>query len=818
MFKKSLLSLAVISVLATGCGSSNSDPVEETLSKVKGSAVKGIVKNGLITAYALDSSGEPVGEPVGTAETDDVGKYELTLNDSYDGTSPLLIELKASQGDEVADTDKTLMVCDATDGCGTTNFGDDISLHGTDFVLKTVSPAVASAATPVTAAITPFTSMAAANVLESGEAVTDASVLAATSKISQIVGVNIASTEPVNIDGDLASGDADQQQYTIMLAALAKQAFKESGNNDGVVDIADAIANLATFNTDAEDDAIGDGGLSLTDLYDDVATEVVNAGDALSDAAQISTFTDSLEETIASNNGVLTPAPTTGENPTEVAQAKAFVGEVRDWATKLETLESPTNALLDEAGVISDTLDANSEAVLEIFAMALAAVVDELGAALDDERDVADSIELMDNDESIGTISLVDTSTDSATTITMTASDLNGVSAAGKISINSSLTAETFEAGDVTLSLTGSASNSDIALSLNDASFTISLAETLSIGEDGDGGEPSFAGIALAGKLAAESRDNGTITNEKITADVEIKLVTLDVDDTGPSLNNDQNFNLEKIALTNLTVTNDEGSTAGLSASIVINNATSFDAISYLNGDSVVEKSFDLDEFDLTSASQAFGITKFNYLEYYPYGTWYGNNYLSGPHTCAHGEAADFSYVEYSCLQGDVGLGATISPMYDNYKHVSNVSLKHFNYNGYYFYGYVELEVDDMETAESFLDATISLTGKVNLASDSEAVLSITANKTGIDAGDLTASLAYDGKSLMLTANTTSDEDDLSDASLSFRNADGTAMTIVGDEDFATGNVTVSGKEVGTIEDLNGALIMRYNDGTFESL
>ena len=43
-------------------------------------------------------------------------------------------------------------------------------------------------------------------------------------------------------------------------------------------------------------------------------------------------------------------------------------------------------------------------------------------------------------------------------------------------------------------------------------------------------------------------------------------------------------------------------------------------------------------------------------------------------------------------------------------------------------------------------------------------------------------------------------------------------MTIVGNEDFTTGNVTVSGKEVGNIEDLNGGLIMRYNDGTFESL
>ena len=58
--------------------------------------------------------------------------------------------------------------------------------------------------------------------------------------------------------------------------------------------------------------------------------------------------------------------------------------------------------------------------------------------------------------------------------------------------------------------------------------------------------------------------------------------------------------------------------------------------------------------------------------------------------------------------------------------------MKDFYFDGYRIFGSVELEVDDMETAESFLDATLNITGKVDLASDSEAMLSITANKTGM--------------------------------------------------------------------------------------
>ena len=817
MLKKSFLAMAIVSVLAAGCSNSSSDPEVIQASKVSGSVAKGIVKQGIVNAYAMNADGTHGADAVGTAVTDDKGLYSLTLNDSYDGTSPLLIELTAG--------DDTTMVCDSRDGCGTGKaFGDDIPLVGTGFKLTAISAAASDGAT-VNASITPFTSMAASNVIAGG-AVSDSSVSAANSEISQIVGVNIATTNPVNIDGDLASGDADQQQYTIMLAALAKQAFTDT-NADGV-DVADVIANLTAFNTDASDDDIGStGGLSLTELYDDVALEVTAAGDDLNAEAKDSTtsFANTLGAVVTSNGGTLTPEATTGQNATEVAQAKTFVSEVRTWANALESLETPTDVFLEEAGTITDTLDSISQAVLEIFAMAVAAVANEVGEAEDNNRDVASSIELMDNGESIGTINLTDTSTSSATTIAMSASDLSGVTAAGTISLNSSLSTEEIAAGDVILSLDGTASNSDIALSLSNAAFTITLTEAVTIGNDDDnddkGDEPPLGGMSLVAELLAESLDDGVASGDKMTADVEIKLVTLN-DTVGPSLNNDMNLNLEKIALTNLAVTNAAGSTAGLSASLVMNNATSFDAVSYLSYEPVVEKGisndFDIGDLDLSVAEELFGITNFYNLKYNPYGQFFNGAFQTGLHTCANGADENNMFVDYICFEGDAGIPAVITPKYSNYAHVSNVTLKDFSYENNRISGYVELQIDEMETAENFLDATLNITGKVDLASDSEAMLSITANKTGIETGNLTATLAYSGKSLKLEAITATGGDDITDGSLSFSNADGTAMTIVGNEDFTTGNVTVSGKEVGNIEDLNGGLIMRYNDGTFESL
>ena len=825
MFKKSFLTMAIVSVLAAGCSNSSNDPEVTQASKVSGSVAKGIVKQGIVTAYALDAQGA-AGAAVGTATTDNKGLYTLTLSDSYDGTSPLLIELTAG--------DDTTMVCDSRDGCGTgTAFGADIPLADTGFKLTAMSASVADGKT-VTTSITPFTSMAASNITADGT-FTDAAILAKNASIGEPFNINITQTTTLNIADDLSNGTAEEQRYAVMLSALAKQAFKDS-DADGGVDIDDVIANLDNFNNDAKDTNLGStDGLNLVELFTDAASEIENPDSTVSDdvGLSITSLANNKKVKAEENGGVIDLVEVSGENPTEVAQAKILVRDVRTWASGLEGLQDSDSAKLfqNEAGTISDTLDANSQAVLEIFSMALSAVANEIDNARDAGTALPSSIQLIDNDTVVGDINLTDNSTANSTVIVMSSSDLNGVSANATVSVNSGLPTDSIAAGDLTLNVNGSASNSEIALSLSNAAYTMSLTEAVTIGNDDDnddkGDEPPLAGMSLVAQLSAESLDNGTATGEKITADVEIKLVALN-ENAGPSLKNDMNLNIEKIALTNLAVTNSEGSTGGLSVSLVMNNATSFDAVSYLNYEPVVEKGirndFDVDDIDFSAAEELFGISIFYNLEYNVYGAYFDNAFQSGPHTCGNGADANNTFVDWKCFEGDAGLSAEITPKYSSYAHVSNVTLKDFDYTNDRVTGYVglsgrvELVVDDMETAENFLDATLSITGKVDLDDYPEAVLSVTAKKTGIETGNLEATLSYDDKALNLSANTNGGGEENTDASLVFSNAAGTKMTIIIDEGWTSGNVTVDDKEVGTIDNLDGGLIMRYNDGTFESL
>ena len=826
--------MAIVSVLATGC-SSNDDSMASTPSKITGTVAKGIVINGIVTAYALDASG---GETqVGTAITDDKGFYSITLDESYDNSLPIKIKLKPGTN--------TTMLCDSSAGCGTgIEPGDSIPLaEDSNFELTAISTSVADGETAV-ASVTPFTNMAA-SIITNGGVVSDAAVLAATSKISYYAGVPITTTQPVNIAEDLASGTADQQEYTIMLAALAKQVFKDK-DSDGEIDIADVIANLEAFNTDAEDEDLGDGGLSLTALYADAATELADAGDIIGTADEITNKLTAQAVTAANNGGVIPFAETTGENPDEVVQAKAFVSEVRTWANSLQDLESPADVFLEEAKTINNTLDSNGKAVFEIAAQSIEAVVKEIDRSIDADGAIASPIPLVDdNGATVGMITLTDNSTAGVTSIAMEATNLSGVDVSGNIGVNSDLDASTFAAGDFVFNFAGTASNSSTRITLEDASFTMTLTEDFVRDQDSVN-ETNPGGMGLAGKLTVEAlNSSGASTGDKISANAEVKFVGLD-SSVGNSLANDMNLSLLKLALNDLSVTNTEGSTAGLSASIVMDNAASFDTLTYLNSDSTIKDRFNNDyafaDFDVSAAKTEFGIDTFQsyYYGYYRQvglnSFYLGNNQPvfnntingstiidQGVGTCARGLDSSNNSVNFYCIKDqDVSdLNTQIAEKYSGYNSINSVTLKEFHYNDFNggdLYGYAEIELKDMETAESFLQATINITGKVDLAEHPEAVLSITANKTGFKDGNLTATLAYAGKSLSLTATTAGGDEENTDASLSFSNADGVAMTISKADDWTSGNVTVGNSEVGTIEDLNGSLIMRYNDGTFESL
>lgn len=809
MLKKSLLTIAIVSVLSTGCGSSDDKKVASTT--IGGGAAKGIIKKADVVAHTLNSDGTK-NVQVGSGTTDDNGLYALTLNDSYDGASPLLLELMAN--------DDTTMVCDAPAGCGVVTRGGDISLAGTGFTLTSVVPG-ASKGSSLNGTITPFTDMATKRALM-GE-ISNASILAANSQVSQLVGVNILETSPVDIADSttLSAASPNTQRYSIMLAALASQAFVDA-DTSGAVDIADVIANLDAFNTDfAADGNVGsDGGLSVAALYAAALAETDAVAESLSSdtVEQASQFATVMADRV-DEAGVLTPEATTGENPTEVAQAKALMSEVRTWASALSDLETPANLFLEEAEIINNTLNTNSEAVLEVYALAVETAANAIAAA-DGTGTPTSATVKNSSGGTIGTISITDNTEVGSAEYVVTATDIAGVAINTTVGLNVDPDTDSVAAGDVILTVTGTASNDEIKVSLSDATLTIGVAEAANLDSDEN---IVMSGMSITGMLTAETLVAGETSfetnGEKIVASVEIKYVALNAA-AGRSLVDENNLSLEKIALNNLAVSNSSGETAGLSASLIMNNAASIDAIAYLNLSPEVY--LELDEyvspgdFNIDAAKDDFGIEAFTSFNYGPQYTFVDGAYTPVIQTCASGTDVSGASVEYSCIDGDLaGIESQVEALFPQ-SYVTNVEILNVYLSGDYAGGGVRLEVDTMETAENFIDATLNITGNIDLEGQDAATLTVTADKTGAEVGEIMATLAYSGKSLTMKAMIDGDEDD---TSLNFTNADGAAMMLVGSSDDISGNVTVNDNEVGTIEESDrGIMTIYYNDGTFESL
>ncbi|MGB1311204.1 MAG: hypothetical protein ACPG47_08330 [Leucothrix sp.] len=804
---KHVLAAAISAILIAGCGSDNNDTMQATpqARTVSGSAAKGIVQQGIVKAYLLDSTGT-AGAVVGNATTGADGTYSLTMADTYDGVSALLLEL-------TADAD-TRMVCDAKSGCGAVARGELVTPPAS-FKLTTVLPGVGSD-TAVNAQITAFTHMAAKSIQNSGDA-SSANITATTSKVNGLVGVNILETAPVNIteSSQLSGADENQQRYTVMLAALAEEAFKDN-DASGSVDTDDMISNLEAFADDFSDGSFGgSGGLNMATFLAAVDAEVVNSAADLNDTVETSLDQHTTIVESQLSNGGYTPASVSGEGASDVARAKSLLTEVRTWNNSLADLENPAKAFTDDAEVIVDTLDQNSQAVIEVFSKAINAAAEAIDEAEETNSAVATSVAVYNGaGVAIGDIAIADTSGSNNQEYTVTATDLSGVAINLVIKLNTLISNTTVAAGDVVFEISGSAANADTKVTLNNTAVTMTLTEAYDRESDTDLGDVTSA-MAFAGGIKIESLSAGAVTGQSVMGNVMIKLVAL----SGvQSIANDDNLSLEKIALTDLTVSDTEGSTGGLSISLEMDNATGFDTFGYLNNEPMVEVSEQrgMDTFDLNQLKTAFSIASVDYINYN----------VQANQTCGTGRDANGDYVNYSCQNGDVGGLKSQAMDVLNAKYPQDyvsTSVKFVNISGS-FNSMVDitgsLDVGDMETASSFLDATLNITGKIDLAAHPEAMLSLTADKTGLKAGTFTATLGYDNKTLQFMATTTDGNDTGTSGDLSFSNADGVVMKLSASSGEATsGSVTVDGTTVGTIEEMSGdVVIMRYNDGTFESL
>ena len=229
------LSFAVIAALGlSACNLKDAANAltNDRLVQISGTAAKGLVVGGRVTAYPIINDAIDQDSPLGSAFTDENGRYAIAIS-NYSGPVALILTSAGTSS-------KTK--CDVPTGCaqGTQNyvFGQFMPLN---FVMEALIPNVSEGT--VSASVTPLTNMAARYAKSQG--MTRESIALANIKAATMLGLSdILTTKPVDITDSVALGSAatslDSLKSGYLSAAIAKIA-----QQDFAGDISAALRSLA---------------------------------------------------------------------------------------------------------------------------------------------------------------------------------------------------------------------------------------------------------------------------------------------------------------------------------------------------------------------------------------------------------------------------------------------------------------------------------------------------------------------------------------------------------------------------------------------
>jgi uncharacterized protein (DUF2141 family) len=815
-FKRNLIALALSAIVATGCGgggnttSTSTHPDSLIPTTIGGAAAKGIVSSGIITAYELNTQGVK-GDAVGSTTTDADGSYSLTLDAAYDGTSALLIELTANA--------TTLMVCDALNGCGDTARGDTFTLP-TDFTLRAILPA-ATAGSIVSAQVTSFTDMAAEIITTNADA-SEAAIQAAITKVTQLVGVNIMETRPVDITKNINGESIAAQHYALMLAAIASLAFQDA-DGDGDIDADDMQINLQNFSNDFADGQLGNdtNGLKPADLVQAVNNELDNDDNKnnLSEDARISVQqTNDLFEININDEGNSPSTEPTNTPSTDIAKAKALVTETRTWITALGNLKTPAQAFGTEAETLTQTFDTNAQAILEVIGQIIFVVDEAIANARNTQQAIPESVTVEGK-----IVTITNNSVTGTTNLTIATPDsgIAGVHVTFTVNSTHDLDSSTIEAGKQTLKVSGEASNHSAKIVLTETIAIVDLASQLTLERNAD---PDVTALTISGGMSITKLSNGFPTGDEIEGKTDIKLVKLTT--AGGSAIDNIRLSLEKIAFKDMKITNSKGEYAGLSVVLNVNNAATFDTFAFLNNKSIIkhsthDKNSETLTFDPTEIANTLGITTiYNAC----YGTDCAGSYHTPKRTCVKGLDAS-QQVILNCIEGEnASLEQQFKDLYPQ-SHIDSILIRqvYYHYHGVigkddvYLASNADIRLVDMESASNFLQASLSITGEIKLDDYPKATAALTLSRTGLETGDVVLTIAHNQQSVTLFYHEKTSD---SDATLIITNPAGVKLELTATENATKGTVSINGTTIGTLEELKdtNTIIIRYNDGTFESL
>ena len=383
---KTLVSISVAALLSACGGSSNDsidtpvvvapDPVETTIS---GQGIKGLLANAVVTVFKyVDGAAVPLtSDELKDSEikTDAQGGYTFTV---LDYTGPIKVELSV-------DSDApTTMVCDASSGCGSAEFGETVDLTALDpdFTLSSVANVTSGEETQIN--VSALTHLATIMV-EQQESITAEVISEQSAIIANTFGIqgSLTTQTPTVVEDSAqvaAEDNANELRYGLINAGIAQALFAGESSAENVMSekfaelAADLVAgNGQLLNSQDEDD---DFELAISDVLSGAQTAANTVAQNVADNAEL-TDTQALLTTLsqldvklaneqqnnnllAGDGGRITVGADTVTQGDAVAKAKAMVDDVRVLANLFD-LQSDENAavttlgeeyltLLDDAG------------------------------------------------------------------------------------------------------------------------------------------------------------------------------------------------------------------------------------------------------------------------------------------------------------------------------------------------------------------------------------------------------------------------------------------------------------------------------------
>ncbi|MDD2343607.1 MAG: hypothetical protein PHV54_12065 [Tolumonas sp.] len=845
-FKKLTLAVAISSALLTACGGGggSSTSATPTTYTVSGTAAKGIIQHGIVTAKEYVNQNWST---VGSATTDDQGNYTLALT-NYSG-GPLKIEITADAN--------TTMKCDNVAGCGNSStFGSPIALTS-DFSMAAILPSV-STTTLSNVPVTPYTNMAAHKAETALTATTSATertaaVNNALSQVTSLVGFNVATTPAVDITANNFSSTAtvDEQRAAAMSAALMK--FTSDSTN-----VAAVVSQLGTALEDGKIDSTD--AISPTQLqqaWSDTITDPTMKTLLSSDTQAAITNQASYITQNTAEDGSLTPVVSDNYGDTDVAKAKTLITDTRSLVYDIVNTDfkTPLDALGSNADQAVQVFDKDSAAMASLLGLA----VDQMITQLINNQQVhlggSFPVDIKSGADTLGTLTLTTTNTSAGLSAVLSGSLKGTEPDARTITVNN-LTLSTDLSFDeinyaktdktqYTVNISGGISDGSTSMSVSNGQAQATFASTLT-DTTGDNLGNALTAIELKNMDLSLQANGATFAGN-----AKFKLVKPDFTKVSKALYDSLPLTLKSVALSGDFTTSDSQDIKA-SVGLDLANSETFDLMAYLNSENTVwvykENALDATTIAQLKALKSIPSTAQNWNINYGNNQWTGSSYYTAGYSYSDFDANGMwidgnsqydntvdSYnayaavynpttalnniiaTDYASIPGSTVTSAYVNLSYGTYTDNNNQPMTYSNNN---LYGEIQLG-DYKESAEQFLNVTANTAFEMtNVTGLPHAKVSAVVNRNAFKGGSASLLVNWDTK--QYTINLDNVDLDKQTGSITVTAPTGTSLVLkdvaVADHS-ATGALYVGTKKVADVATLNnGAVKVSYIDGTFETL